>query len=153
MADVNKSILSVIATNASQLKDIPIKNGQLTFVKDKKLIALDLNNKRIFYNQIEILNTEEERLSILAPINGLFYFVISTAVLWTYTNKWIQITTPPNEVIFIGVTLPNLGSENTLYVNTNQKNISVWNNEIKKYEIVADKTEKITTDDILHLFN
>ena len=153
MADVSKSILSVVATSASQLQNISIKNGQLTFVKDKRLIALDLNGKRIFYNQIETLGTDEERRGILAPINGLFYFVISTAVLWTYNNQWIQITTPPNEVVFIGVELPELGSKNTLYVNTNDKDISVWNNETKKYEVVADKTEAITTEEILSLFN
>lgn len=153
MADVSKSILSVVATNASQLQNISIKNGQLTFVKDKRLIALDLNGKRMFYNQIATLGTDEERRGILAPINGLFYFVISTAVLWTYNNQWIQITTPPNEVVFIGVELPELGSKNTLYVNTNDKDISVWNNETKKYEVVADKTEAITTEEILSLFN
>ncbi len=153
MADVmNKSILSVVATNASQLKDISIKNGQLTFVKDKRTIALDLNNKRTFYNQIETLTTDEERKGVLAPINGLFYFVVSTAVLWTYEDKWIQITTPPNEIVFIGVQLPELGSENTLYVNKSDKDISVWNNNTKQYEVVANMSEAITTDEILSLF-
>ncbi len=152
MTDMNKSILSVVATSASKLKDVSIKNGQLVFVKDKKLVALDLGGKRTFYNQIEILTTDEERKGILAPVNGLFYFVVSTAVLWTYNNAWIRITTPPNEIVFIGVKLPELGSENTLYVDMSNKDISVWSDELKKYEVVANKSEAITTDEILSLF-
>ncbi len=153
MADKITPILSVIATSASRLSDLSIKNGQLVFVKDKQYIALDIDNKRVFYNQIITLKTEEERQSILAPIRGLFYFVISTAVLWTYEDKWIQITSPPEEVVYIGIEFPELGSGNTLYVNKQNKYISVWDEESKKYVVVADTMEEITIDEILKLFN
>lgn len=152
MADTITPILSVVATSASRLSDLSIKNGQLVFVKDKQYIALDIDNKRVFYNQIISLKTDEERQSILAPIKGLFYFVVSTAVLWTYEDSWIQITTPPNEVIFIGVELPELGSANTLYVNKQNKEISVWDDDIKSYVVVADKMDEITEEEILLLF-
>ena len=96
MADVQKTILSVVETTASRLPDLSIKNGQLIFVKDSQKIALDIDDKRTFYNQTVVLQTETERTSLLAPITGLFYFVIETAILWTYqTEGWIQITTPP----------------------------------------------------------
>lgn len=153
MADTITPILSVVATSASKISDLSIKNGQLVFVKDKQYIALDIDNKRVFYNQIISLKTEEERQGILAPIKGLFYFVVSTAVLWTYEEGWIQITTPPSEVVFIGVELPELGSANTLYVNKQDKEISIWNDELKSYVVVADKMEEITTDEILLLFD
>ena len=152
MADTITPILSVVATSASRLSDLSIKNGQLVFVKDKQYIALDIDNKRVFYNQIISLKTDEERQSILAPIKGLFYFVVSTAVLWTYEDSWIQITTPPNEFVFIGVELPELGSANTLYVNKQNKEISVWDDDMKSYVVVADKMGEITEEEILLLF-
>ena len=152
MADVQKTILSVVATTASRLPDLSIQNGQLIFVKDTCKIALDLNDRRNFYNQVVVLQTEQERQSLLAPISGLFYFVIDTAVLWHYEQSWIQITTSPNEIIYIGVSLPELGSANTLYVNASLNNVSIWDDDTKKYQIVADKTDVISDDDILKLF-
>lgn len=152
MADTQNPILSVVATTASRLPDLSIKNGQLIFVKDSQKIALDINDKRNFYNQIVVLQTDSERQSLLAPISGLFYFVIDTAVLWLYQQSWIQITTSPNEIVYIGVSLPELGSANTLYVDTKSNNVSVWDDGTKKYQIVADKAEVISIDDISKLF-
>lgn len=154
MADiVNKTILSAIATTGSKLSDITIKNGQLIFVYDKQKIALDYDGKRKFYNQIIIFETESERQTLLAPVSGLFYFVIDTAVLWTYQENWIPITTPPKEVIFIGVKFPSLGVENTLYIDKSNKNISIWDSESQSYMVVAEKTEEIANEDIDKMFN
>ena len=152
MADTEKIIMSVVATSASRLPDLSIKNGQLIFIKDSQKVALDINDKRTFFNQIVVLQTDTERTSLLAPISGLFYFVIDTAVLWHYEQSWIQITTSPKEIIYIGVSLPELGSANTLYVDTALNNVSVWDDDTKKYQIVADKAEVITDDDISKLF-
>ena len=145
-------ILSVCATVGSRLADLVIKDGQLIFVKDKHKLALDYNGKRTFYNQIEEIDTEEQRKALLAPITGLYYFVIDTAVMWTYRNGWIQITTPPSEVLFIGTELPELGSANTLYVDTAKSTISVWDTATSRYQVVADKTKEITAEDIDALF-
>lgn len=153
MADTTtQNILSVIATTATKLPNIEIKNGQLIFIHDKQRIALDFGNKRKFYNQIILLETESERQDILAPVSGLFYFVIGTTVLWTYQDDWIQITTPPKEVIFIGTTLPKLGFENVLYVDKSSNTISVWDADSQSYIAVADKTEMITNEEIESLF-
>lgn len=152
MADTEKTIMSVVATTASRLPDLSIKNGQLIFVKDSQKIALDLNDRRYFYNQIVVLQTDSERQSLFAPISGLFYFVIDTAVLWHYEQSWIQITTSPHEIVYIGVSLPELGNASTLYVDTVLSNVSIWNDNTKKYQIVADKTEVISDDDISKLF-
>ena len=149
---MGKNILSTIGTVGSKVSDISIKNGQLIFVQDKHRIALDFNGKRTFYNDITTIDTDEERQNILAPVNGCFYFVINTAILWFYNDKWTQVTTSPQEVLFIGMELPNLGSENKLYVNTYGKNISIWDIKEKKYEIVADATEEISEDEISSLF-
>lgn len=151
MADTNV-IMSVIATTASRLPDLSIKNGQLIFVQDKQKIALDFNDKRKFYNQVVVLQTEQERTSLLAPVAELFYFVVDTAVLWTYQSSWIQVTTSPQDIVFIGVTLPELGSANTLYVDTTNKHISVWDTNTSSYVNVSETTESITDEDILSLF-
>ena len=153
MADSTYPILSVCATVGSRLADLSIIDGQMIFVQDKHRVALDYNGKRVFYNQIEELSTEQARLSLLAPVAGLYYFVIETAVLWTYRNEWVQITTPPREVFFIGVELPELGVKKTLYINTKRKQISIWDDETSSYIVVADETQEISADDIDAMFN
>lgn len=155
MADTTmKKILSVCATVGSKLSDLVIKDGQLIFVQDKHKIALDFNGKRVFYSQIEELATEEERKAMLAPVTGLYYFVIDMATLWTYRDqKWIQLTTPPREVLFIGTQLPELGAGNTLYVDTENKEIAIWDETLSAYVVVADRTKEFSADDIDALFN
>lgn len=152
MAD---KIISVVGTVANKLKDLTIKDGQIIFVKDKKRIALDLDGKRTFYNEITILETEQERLDLLAPINGCFYFVITTAVLWFYQDDWVQITSSPEEVIFFGTKIPELGKENVLYLDrtSGKEGISIWDEKEQKYITIADKTHSMSTDDVLSLFN
>lgn len=153
MADLTtKPVLSVCATVGSKLPDLVIKDGQLIFIRDKHKIALDFGGKRVFYNQIEELATDAVRTSMLAPVAGLFYFVIETAVLWTYRDKWVQITTPPKEVVFFGTELPELGVSKTLYVDTGRKEISVWDESASGYVVVADKTNELTAEDVDALF-
>lgn len=153
MADLTtKPVLSACATVGSKLPDLVIKDGQLIFVQDKHKIALDFGGKRIFYNQIEELATEGARAAMLAPVSGLFYFVIDSAVLWTYRDRWIQLTTPPKEVVFFGTELPEFGVTKTLYVDTSRKEISVWDDSLSAYIVVADKTNELTADDINALF-
>lgn len=148
-------ILSVCATTGERVKELPIQNGQLIFVQDKHRIALDFNGKRKFYNQIEELNTEHERTSLLAPISGMYYFIIETAVLWTYRGGWVQITTKPEDIVFIGTDMPELGKPHTIYANTTEgnENISVWDEGSSSYKIVADKTQSVTSEEVIALFN
>lgn len=156
MADMNeKTILSLCATTSSKIKNLVIKNGQLIFVHDTHKIALDFGGKRTFYNQIIELESEVERTSLLAPISGQYYFVLETAVLWTYQNSWIRITTPPEEIVFVGTDkteFPVLGQLKTLYINKANKEISVWDDTINDYLVVADKAEVISEDEIASLF-
>lgn len=158
--DAAKQILSVIATTASRVKDLVIKNGQLIFVQDVGRIAFDFNGKRVFYNQIIELDTEHERSSLSSPSYG-YYFIIETAVLWFYDDKWTQVTTQPEEIMFIGTEMPSLGKQNTLYVDKTNKEISVWDETTNGYIVVADKTDitdvdvsigTVTQDDIDSLF-
>lgn len=151
-----KQVLSVIATTSERIKDLVIKNAQLIFIQDKGAIAFDFNNKRKFYTQIEELDTELTRKELDSPVNGVYYFVIETAVLWVYrSNQWVQITTKPEEIVFIGTEFPELGKEQTIYTNVTDGNehIAVWDEESSNYKVVADKTQSITPEEVIVLFN
>lgn len=155
MADTTtKSIMSLIATSSSRIKDLIIKDGQLIFIQDLGRIAFDFKGKRVFYNQIVELNTEAERLALENPLGG-YYFVIDEACLWFYKDEWIQITDKPQEIVFVGVELPQLGQANKIYADTTEgsENISVWSEELGCYVVVADKTHEVTENDILSLFD
>lgn len=153
MADTNtKSVLQLIATTSSKIKDLIIKDGNLIFIQDLGRIAFDFKGQRVFYNQIVELETDIERSSMTDPLSG-YYFVINTGVLWFYKDEWIQITERPEEVVFIGVELPELGQANKLYVDTDDKEISVWIEEANQYLTVSNFTEEVSNQDIEDLFN
>ena len=153
MADTtSKSIMSLIATTSPRLKDLVIKDGQLIFVQDLGRIAFDFKGKRVFYNQIVELNTEAERLALESPLDG-YYFVIDEACLWFHKNEWIQITEKPREIMFIGTELPQLGQANKVYVDTDDGEISIWDEETGKYIVVSNYTEEVTDADIEDLFD
>lgn len=154
MADTTKQVLSVIATTSERVKDLVIKSGQLIFIQDLGRIAFDFKDKRKFYNQIEELDTELTRKELVSPVNGAYYFVIETAVLWTYrNNEWVQITGKPNEIVFVGTEFPELGVQQTIYTNiaNGNEHIAVWDEEYG-YKIVADKTQSVTSDEVVALF-
>lgn len=144
-----EKILQFIATTGSRLSDLPISDGQLIFLQDRHKIVLDFNGSRKFYNDIEILGKDSDRTNLM-PENGRFYFVIGTAVLWFYQDKWVQLTSAPEGYVFIGVELPEAGSENQLYVNKNKRNISVWDNG--SYITVGEVTDSISNEEIDALF-
>ena len=145
--------LVLIATTSSRIRDLTIKDNQLIFIQDKCRIAFDYGDKRKFYNQIELLEADYERVNLEDPINGHFYFVVDTAVLWFYQNDWVQLTTAPEEIIFIGTEMPELGVEKTLYVDKDKKEISVWDEETDTYIVVSNYTAEVTDADIESLFN
>lgn len=154
MADVTttKNIMSLIATSSARVRDLVIKDGQLIFIQDLGRIAFDFKGKRVFYNQIVELKTDAERRDLVSPLSG-YYFVIDTAVLWFYQDGWTQITEKPQEVIFIGVELPELGRANTLYIDKDDKEISIWDEETNQYIVVANYTREVSEEDIENLFD
>lgn len=158
--NINTAPFSVIVTTSEKLPNLIIKNGQLVFIKDMSRIAFDFNDRRTFYNQITELDTEYERKSLESPLSG-YYFIIETAILWHYKDGWIQITGKPDDIVFIGTELPELGQEKTLYVDKAKKEISVYDTDTESYLVVADKTDNthvsvdidtVTEDDINALF-
>ena len=155
MADTTtKSVLKLVATTSSKIRDLVISDGQLIFLQDLGRIAFDFKGKRVFYNQIVELETEADREALGNPLYG-YYFVIDSARLWFYKDEWIPITEEPQEIIFVGVELPELGQANKIYANTTEgaECISVWDEERGEYVVVADKTQEVTVQDILELFD
>lgn len=148
-----KQILSICATTSDRVSDLVIKDGQLIFVHDLGRLALDYKGKRTFYNQVIELDTDIERTNLENPVNGKYYFVINTAVFWRYFNGWQQLTSSPEEVLFIGTELPELGQANKIYVDKDDKEISVWDEEAEVYVPVANYTESISFDEIVNIFN
>lgn len=157
MADVTNASAypTIIATTTERVKELPIKTGQIIFARDEKYgfhrIAMDRADGRIFYNQVTVLESEYDRVAIASPTIG-YYFVIKSGVFWKYENDWIPITEKPENILFVGIELPELGQENKLYVNKLEKEISVWNEETGEYITVADYTKEITNEDIENLF-
>ena len=155
MADTNavKPIWKLCATTSDRLSEFLIKDGQLILIQDNETIAFDWSGKRKFYNQIVELETDSDRENLLEPINRKYYFVIGTGVLWRYFNGWTQITSKPEEVVCIGIELPELGRENTLYVQKEDRVIYVWDEDQGKYIPVANYTGDFSAEDIHALFN
>ena len=153
MADTTstKTIMSLVATNSSRIKDLVIKDGQLIFIQDLGRIAFDFKGKRVFYNQIVELDTEADRMALESPLDG-YYFIIDSACLWFYNSGWIQITEKPHEILFIGTELPQLGQQGNLYVDTDDKEISIWDEETDQYITVSNYTQDVTNEDIENLF-
>ena len=155
MADTTtRSVLKLVATTSSKIRDLVINDGQLIFIQDLGRIAFDFKGKRVFYNQIVELETEADRKALESPLNG-YYFIIDEARLWFYQDEWIPITEKPKEILFVGVKLPELGQANKIYVNTaeGEEKISVWSEELGAYVVVSDKTQEVSDEDIIELFN
>jgi len=155
MADTTtKQVMSLVATSSSRIRELLIKDGQLIFIQDLGRIAFDFKGQRVFYNQIVELESEAERWALENPLGG-YYFVIGSACLWFYKEdkkEWIQITEKPQEILFVGVELPELGQEGTLYVDKDDKEISVWDEETGEYITVANYIGEVSTEDIEGLF-
>lgn len=151
VASVVSDGLKVIATSSSRIRDLVIRDNQLIFIRDLGRIAFDSNGKRVFYNQIVELETEVDRLALVNPASG-YYFVIGSACLYFYKDGWTQITEKPKEVLFIGVELPELGQEGKLYVDTDDREISVWDEETDSYIAVSNYTEEVSNADIENMF-
>lgn len=152
MADTIRTFPQFIATVSDKIKDLVIKDGQFIFIHDEGRIAIDYKGKRTFYNQIIELESEQERLNLSEPINGKYYFVIEKAVFWRYYNGWQQLNTAPEEIIFIGTEMPELGQPKTLYVDKLNREISVWDETDDKYLAVSNYTDSISVDFISSLF-
>ena len=133
-------IVKFYYTINSKLSSLPIVDGQVIFVSDTKKFYLDMNGLRLGYSDIQVLATESDRTSILAPVEG-FYFVDDTNVMWRYKGSWKQITPSELSPLYFGDydSFPPIGKENTLYI-TNDATYR-WDSITSSYICIANKTE------------
>lgn len=129
---------SFIITTKSKVSSLPVKNGQMIFVKDKEKIYYDWDNKRTAYHDIEELATNAERTGLESPKNNKIYLVEEDHTLWQYAgSKWIKLTNEPN-VVFANspIDLPSLGGKaNTLYIA--DKKLYIYNTGNSSFEEIA----------------
>lgn len=135
------NIVQMYHTVAAKLSQLDVTDGNLIFVTDKKEIFLDINGNRLGYSCIQVFSSEQERLAVLAPIEG-FYFVEETNSLWRYKNTWKQLTPDILNPIMFGITItdfPTIGNEKVFYITDDAT--YKWDTATQTYVCVSNKTE------------
>ena len=134
------AIVKFYHTTQSKLAQLPVSDGNLIFVTDTKKMYLDINGNRLGYQDIQILPTETDRTSILAPIEG-FYYVEETNILWRYKEGWKKVTPDNLSPLFFGAyeDFPSTGNSNVLYISDDAT--YKWDSLTSTYICVSNKTE------------
>lgn len=135
------AVAKFLYTNDSQLADLAQLDGQIVFTLDTKQLYLDMKGLRIKYTDIQVLASESDRTSILAPVEG-FYFVEETSVVWRYKGGWRQLTPSNLTPLFFGRTekdFPPAGNPAILYISDDAT--YKWNDSTRQYICVSNKTE------------
>lgn len=134
------AIVKFYHTTQSKLAQLPVSDGNLIFVTDTKKMYLDINGNRLGYQDIQVLPTETDRTSILAPIEG-FYYVEETNILWRYKEGWKKVTPDNLSPLFFGAyeDFPPAGNSNVLYISDDAT--YKWDSLTSTYQCVSNKTE------------
>lgn len=134
------AIVKFYHTTQSKLAQLPVSDGNLVFVTDTKKMYLDINGNRLGYQDIQVLSTETDRTSILAPIEG-FYYVEETNILWRYKEGWKKVTPDNLSPLFFGAyeDFPPTGNSNVLYISDDAT--YKWDSLTSTYICVSNKTE------------
>ena len=78
--------------SSATLSTVPIVDGQQIICIDNGMQFIDFNNTRIVITNIITLKEDMERTSMSSPINGKFYFVKETNILWHYNDAWVKLS-------------------------------------------------------------
>lgn len=134
------AIVKFYHTTQSKLAQLPVSDGNLIFVTDTKKMYLDINGNRLGYQDIQVLPTETDRTSILAPIEG-FYYIEETNILWRYKEGWKKVTPDNLSPLFFGAyeDFPPIGNSNVLYISDDAT--YKWDSLTSTYICVSNKTE------------
>ena len=134
------AIVKFYHTTQSKLAQLPVSDGNLIFVTDTKKMYLDINGNRLGYQDIQVLPTETDRTTILAPIEG-FYYIEETNILWRYKEGWKKVTPDNLSPLFFGAyeDFPPTGNSNVLYISDDAT--YKWDSLTSTYICVSNKTE------------
>ncbi len=132
--------MKLIYTTAEKLNSLNLADGQIIYVPNDNIIALDMRGQRFIYKTIRTFATDAERLNAVFISPG-FYYVEETNIIWRYTaNKiWRQITSPEKTPIIYGETkevFPEIGEEGILFYTDN--GIYNWKPQLNEYNLIAN---------------
>lgn len=157
------AIVNNIETIKASLNKIPIKAGQQIFCSDTAEIYHDGHDgMRKQISDIIKLNTEADRIDILAPLNNKLYLVLETNTLYRYSGNWIQLNnnhivsfskntvTISSNVAYVDLGIPSFEPTDMLLVFLNStyvENSEYTVKDKKLYPIeggwIADSTNKL----------
>lgn len=105
-----------------------IVNGRIYISSDTKEFFCDTaNGERIKICDIEVLDDDKSRTSLLAPLNK-FYYVLDTKKLWYYNNDWNQIGPSNNLVIKAnGTQLCSYNGQSEITINITKSSVGLGN--------------------------
>lgn len=129
--------MKFIATDSSKISGISVESGQLIFSRDDRVIYLDTDVRTSFTTFI-ILDTEQDRKSLISPVNG-FYFIEDTKILWRRKDRnWYALNEKPEQnVIFVDETgKPTVGKPNVIYVEDGK--MYQWDIDKNSYIVISD---------------
>ena len=91
-------IFQPVKTIQSVLEQTAIVDGKVYFAQDSERLFFDYDSIRTEIRDIVIIDTDAERIDMLAPKNK-FYFVLESSSLWLYKNgDWYQVSGGASEV-------------------------------------------------------
>lgn len=135
--------LSMVVTTKDKISQLPLKDGQMIFLKDKQRIYWDWDKKRSAYHDILELATHTDRTGLENPVNNKIYLVDEDYTLWQYRNgEWFALTREPNVVFKSSpVDLSSTpGKKDVLYVAGKQ--LYIYNTENSSFEEIAKQDFK-----------
>ena len=114
--------LKLYNTTSSKLNSLNIVGGQLIVSKDDSCLYVDIDSiGRLKITDWIELETDNDRLAVLAPISGKIYYVSKTNAIWKYVKgSWKCLNEVNKEEIFEYV-LENLQSYLDAKVPTSRK--------------------------------
>ena len=114
--------LKLYSTTSSKLNSLNIVGGQLIVSKDDACLYVDIDSiGRLKITDWIELETDNDRLAVLAPISGKIYYVSETNAIWKYVKgSWKCLNEVNKEEIFEYV-LENLQSYLDVKVPTSRK--------------------------------
>ena len=114
--------LKLYNTTSSKLNSLNIVGGQLIVSKDNSCLYIDIDSiGRLKITDWIELETDNDRLAVLAPISGKIYYVSETNAIWKYVKgSWKCLNEVNKEEIFEYV-IENLQSYLDAKVSTSRK--------------------------------
>jgi len=133
---------NLYTVSAKNLSKLSVRDGNVIFVTDNATVCLDINGVRYPYRTIQTFKTEEDREQYASVLDG-YYYVLSSNVMWNFSNgSWKQLTPSNLEPVVFGTDVhdfPKEGNPTTLYIAN--KATYKWSASTKEYIAVSNLTE------------